>query len=225
MPESPPVARRPPPAPVVDRPTAQPVDDMPVDDRPAVASAALPKNVRSAAEEFALRAAAQDPLAHQGEAVEDDEPQEPCPHCNRTFRLKILEKHVKNCQKVFMEKRKAFDVGAVSAEAAKLKAEHERQERIDAKKNGHKKEDPNKVPAWKKKSEAFRNVIKNAREVDQAIKEGKPLKDLPPPVPTDADLDDRTPCPHCRRKFGSEQAKRHIPKCKESMDKKKLRGK
>lgn len=173
-----------------------------------------------------MRAAAQDPLALQGADVEEDEPQEACPHCNRTFRLKVLEKHLKICQKVFMEKRKAFDAGIVPAEAAKLKAEHDRAERIEAKKNGGKKEaDPNKDPAWKKKSEAFRNIIKNAREVDKAIKEGKPLKDLPPPPPTDADLDDRTPCPHCRRKFGAEQAKRHIPKCKESMDKKRLRGK
>lgn len=170
-----------------------------------------------------MRAAAQDPLADQGAVVEDDEPQEACPHCNRTFRMKVLEKHLKICQKVFMEKRKAFDVGGVSAEAAKLKAEHDRAEKLEAKKKGGKKEDPSKDPAWKKKSEAFRNVIKNAREVDKAIKEGKSLKDLPPPVPTDADLDDRTPCPHCRRKFGGEQAKRHIPKCKESMDKKKHR--
>lgn len=172
-----------------------------------------------------MRAAAQDPLANQGPAEEDDEPQEACPHCSRTFKIKILDRHLKICQKVFMEKRKAFVPDAIPAEAAKLKAEHDREEKREAKKNGGKKADPKKEPDWKKKSEALRSVMKNAREVAKAIKEGKPLKDLPPPVPTDAALDDRTPCPHCRRKFGGEQAKRHIPKCKESMDKKKGRGK
>jgi len=102
---------------------------------------------------------------------------------------------------------------------SRQKKTQERQERQEKKKgkteiNDQKqKEGEGGAPAWQKKSEAFRAAIKNARVVTQYVKEGKSLKDLPPPPVTDPSLDDRTPCPHCGRRFGSSQAERHIPLC------------
>jgi len=152
----------------------------------------------------------------------DSEPLDACPHCARTFRRKVLERHIGICQKVFMEKRKAFDAvaNAIPQEAVKAKKVQERQEKQEKKKTSKteindqkQKEGEGGAPAWLKKSEAFRAAIKSARVVTQYVKEGKSLKDLPPPPVTDPSLDDRTPCPHCGRRFGSSQAERHIPLC------------
>ena len=53
------------------------------------------------------------------------------------------------------------------------------------------------------------------RAVVKAQKAGVPLSDLPPPPPDEfADADDRVPCPNCGRKFNSDVAARHIPRCK-----------
>jgi zinc-finger of a C2HC-type len=44
--------------------------------------------------------------------------------------------------------------------------------------------------------------------------DGVDLSTLPPPPASQAP-DDRTPCPHCGRKFNQSAADRHIPKCAE----------
>jgi hypothetical protein len=145
-----------------------------------------------------------------------DEPQLPCPHCGRTFREKALQRHVGKCLKINKERKQFNAVAqALPAEAVKLHKDVERQEAKQAKKNKNcdTAKPCGQMPAWKAKSEAFRNAIKNARVVDQCIKEGKPLNQLPAFVPTAPELDDRTQCPHCGRKFGQLQAERHIPIC------------
>ena len=40
----------------------------------------------------------------------EGEPTYPCPDCGRSFVQATLEKHIKICKKVFMKKRKAFDM-------------------------------------------------------------------------------------------------------------------
>lgn len=144
----------------------------------------------------------------------------PCPHCQRSFRQSALERHVGICQKVFQEKRKVFNAvkHAVPVEALKAKKAQERQEKQEKRAAGgpgarRPEEQPLKgMPNWKKKSEAFRQAIQQARMVDQYVKDGKPLSSLPAP-PTDPALDDRVACPHCGRRFGQQQADRHIPFC------------
>ncbi|CAE8617159.1 unnamed protein product [Polarella glacialis] len=147
----------------------------------------------------------------------DSEPLEPCPHCARTFRSKVLQRHMGICVKIFQKQRKTFDAVAhgVSDEAKKAKVSHEGQEKQQAKTSmaAAPAPDAGGDPGWKKKSEAFRSAIKNARVVDQYIAAGKSLKDLPPAPPTDPSLDDRMQCPHCGRRFGQTQAERHIPQC------------
>eukprot|EP00931_Biecheleriopsis_adriatica_P009739 TRINITY_DN110806_c0_g1_i1.p1 TRINITY_DN110806_c0_g1~~TRINITY_DN110806_c0_g1_i1.p1 ORF type:complete len:581 (-),score=83.67 TRINITY_DN110806_c0_g1_i1:9-1730(-) len=131
----------------------------------------------------------------------------PCDICGRKFNEKAHQKHVAICQKVFVDKRKAFNVveqrlpeGAKPPRPEKNKKPIEP---VEAKKAG-----------WKQKSEAFRAALKEARLVQQYQKEGRSLSELPPPKATDPELDDRVPCPHCGRRFGDVQAQRHIPFCK-----------
>eukprot|EP00488_Nonionellina_sp_1-RS-2012_P001475 TRINITY_DN2384_c0_g1_i1.p1 TRINITY_DN2384_c0_g1~~TRINITY_DN2384_c0_g1_i1.p1 ORF type:complete len:117 (-),score=31.47 TRINITY_DN2384_c0_g1_i1:181-531(-) len=72
-----------------------------------------------------------------------------------------------------------------------------------------------KLDGQKKKWEGnnqsmLRQAIQSSKQIDQAIKEGKPLSEIPN-IPSNIP-DDRVPCPHCGRKFAEETAKRHIPK-------------
>merc|ERR1719499_2139865 len=43
---------------------------------------------------------------------DDNEPRQPCPDCGRCFKASVLEKHMKICKKVFMQKRKQFSSAA-----------------------------------------------------------------------------------------------------------------
>jgi len=137
-----------------------------------------------------------------------EEPQLPCPHCGRTFREKVLNRHVGVCLKVNRE-RSAFNAvaHAIPQEAVKAKEHSEKQVSRKAPR------DAGKGAGWKAKSEAFRAAIKGARVVDEFIKQGRPLSELPPPKATAPELDDRVQCPHCGRRFGQQQAERHIPIC------------
>lgn len=67
---------------------------------------------------------------------------------------------------------------------------------------------------WRQRSEAFREAMRAARSAARHMAEGRPVSDLPPARPTPAELDDRVPCPHCGRRFGAEQAERHISLCR-----------
>eukprot|EP00927_Polykrikos_kofoidii_P040728 TRINITY_DN34772_c0_g1_i1.p1 TRINITY_DN34772_c0_g1~~TRINITY_DN34772_c0_g1_i1.p1 ORF type:complete len:700 (-),score=134.71 TRINITY_DN34772_c0_g1_i1:62-2074(-) len=175
--------------------------------------------IPSAAEEILASGVGRSPfdvMAFEGalaEAAEDTEPQEQCAHCGRSFRLKALQRHQKICEKVFLQKRKAFDVVAtvIPAEAAKAKKANEVLARKTAGRNVNGPVADS--GSWREKSEAMRAGMRAARVVSKFIKEGRPLSELPPPKPTPVELDDRVPCPHCGRRFGTQQAERHIPHC------------
>lgn len=110
----------------------------------------------------------------------------------------------KICKKVFIQKRKAFDIVAVrKAEGADTL--------VPAKENNSSKvEKP--VSKWRLKSQAFRQAVKQGQLIQAAV-QGK--GEMPAFQPTPEELDDRTQCPHCLRKFNTEAAKRHIPKCQD----------
>jgi uncharacterized C2H2 Zn-finger protein len=71
--------------------------------------------------------------------------------------------------------------------------------------------DSGKSSKWKDQSKAFREAMKAARQVTQAIAAGAPL---PPPVISAPDPS-LIPCPHCGRRFNEKAAERHIPKCQD----------
>lgn len=151
----------------------------------------------------------------------------PCSLCGRKFRKEALERHMGICQKVFQSKRKVYNPTEHrlpdAADAPELAEVRKRAQKAAAKGEvgigESKKEPPKANNAWRAKSEAFRAAMKDAQIVDKFKREGRSLSELPPPRATAPELDDRTPCPHCGRRFGGNQAERHIPKCAETKNK------
>merc|ERR1712176_1742328 len=131
-----------------------------------------------------------------------------CAQCGRKFAPAALARHTKICAKVFGQKRKAFKAQTVDDEAKKAARSTDQAavEKELARKRALAKK------KWKAQSALLRNAVRTSKQIEDAIKQGKSLNDLPqmPSIPIE---DDRVPCPHCGRKFAEETAKRHIPKC------------
>jgi len=148
----------------------------------------------------------------------------PCNGCGRNFRPEAHAKHVGICKKVFQDKRKVYNTTEHrlpdAADAPEL-AEVRRRAALATKKGevgigdtSKDKKDKKEVKNnWRIKSEQFRAAMKDAQIVKQFQKEGRPMSELPPPRATNPELDDRTQCPHCGRKFAQQAAERHIPAC------------
>ena len=135
----------------------------------------------------------------EGGSAEGDEgpPPEmaPCSICSRNFAKDRLARHEAICQKQATKKRKVF---GESAERLKL------QEKAAAEEAKRAEEKAKKKAIWKAQHEAFQNALKTAAAVAKG--------EAPPPDLHEVE-DDRTPCPHCGRKFAKDTADRHIPKC------------
>ena len=97
-----------------------------------------------------------------GGLTEDQMPNEneivtPCPHCGRKFNEMSFPKHVKNCQKVFQKKRKAFNTQKqriVDSEQVSLM----KQGQLEAKKNPKLNKPKGGIPKWKLQSMEFRSI-------------------------------------------------------------------
>lgn len=172
--------------------------------------AVAPSQLAAKAAELAV----EDPEANGA----DDGDLVPCQHCGRKFKEDVLAKHENICVKVFQKKRKVYNPtehrlpdDPALAEVKRKAAQQTRKGEvgIGAAPGG----ELVKKNAWRAKSEAFRAAMKDAQMVKKFQKEGRPLSELPPPAATKPELDDRTPCPHCGRRFGEQQAARHIPLC------------
>ncbi|GFS06246.1 zinc finger C2HC domain-containing protein 1C-like [Elysia marginata] len=64
---------------------------------------------------------------------------------------------------------------------------------------------------WRAKHEEFIQSLRYAKKVTEYEKEGKDLRELAPPPPTQNP--DLVPCPHCGRTFNETAAERHTPRC------------
>jgi len=113
-----------------------------------------------------------------------------CDTCGRNFNTVSIKKHAKVCKKVFVDKRKAFDVEAMRKPEEVLTFEKENKNKKKKKDDKGKdiKDGIKKVPKWKQQSEAFRNAM-NAGN-------GEPQQYVV--------VDDRKECPLCNRKFGED---------------------
>ena len=82
---------------------------------------------------------------------QDDGSRVPCPTCGRNFREAALEKHEKICKKVFVQKRKAFDVKEMRKADGLDQLEQE--QKYNKPYQPKKKEEPakagGKIPKWK----------------------------------------------------------------------------
>ena len=163
----------------------------------------------------------QDAEGDVGERIE-------CPTCGRKFIEEALMRHQKICKKVFVQKRKVFDVKQVREEA--IKAEMKDSDyRAPPSKNQPKKkqqaaaeEKPvggaagSKVPKWKAQSAMFRAAMKAAsgKDGDDDPSSGGNFGGGGGKQSAAAVMeqyDDRTECKWCNRKFNEEVAKRHVP--------------
>jgi hypothetical protein len=73
-------------------------------------------------------------------------------------------------------------------------------------------------PKWKQQHEDLVNSMQYNRKLAAAEKNGIDIRTLPPPPSSGPDLS-LVPCPFCGRRFGEQQAERHIPKCKNTINK------
>ncbi|GFH14164.1 uncharacterized protein HaLaN_10165 [Haematococcus lacustris] len=141
-----------------------------------------------------------------------------CHTCGRTFNQLAYGKHAKVCEKVFVKKRKAFNVAearVAGTEAAKFfdvkkgvpKSELQRPGSGPARAAGQ------KMSKWKMQSEQLRQAMRANRMIAEAKERGQDIRTLKFEAAAE-ELDDRVPCPHCGRKFAQLTAERHIPACK-----------
>ena len=144
-----------------------------------------------------------------------------CPDCGRQFREGTsFQKHARVCAKVFLQKRKTFDSTKMRAQAIPELQGHmpptQRQKsssssstlaRSSSARGNALHGGRGSGGKWREQSNAFRDAMRAARDVSQALATGTPL---PPPVPSAPDPS-LVQCPHCSRRFSSKAAERHIP--------------
>jgi len=137
-----------------------------------------------------------------------------CGNCGRRFRQEALTRHAKICEKVFLQKRKAFDSKRMRTQdnpelvsiVSSSKKQASTRSSVDNSSSGGGGGGGGK---WKSESNAFREAMRNARETAQCVQLGLPL---PPPIASAPDPS-LIPCPHCGRRFNQKAGERHIPMC------------
>jgi hypothetical protein len=78
-----------------------------------------------------------------------------------------------------------------------------------------------KMPDWKKKHLDFQNNIKEAKKIQRFLDNGGNVRDLPPMQQSNTPSHEEESfqsCPYCNRTFNPKAAERHIPKCKDMIN-------
>lgn len=122
-----------------------------------------------------------------------------CKHCGRSFATEALQRHQEACRKT--KRRPVFNMAKQRLQGTDIPTVKSTSQPPPA---------PPKHD-WKKESEDFRKALREARKVEQILKAGGDLKNLPPP--TYSENPNYRQCPHCQRRFAPDVAERHIPKC------------
>lgn len=133
----------------------------------------------------------------------------PCPNCERRFAVDRIEVHVNACKKLASKKRKVFDATKMrvkGTEAESFLRKKKPSPDLDTRKNN-----------WRIKHEEFIASIRYAKLAGKIEREGGNLASLAPPPPSSNP--DYIQCPHCMRKFNQKAGERHIPKCKDTINK------
>lgn len=105
------------------------------------------------------------------------------------------------------KKRKVFD-------STKMRVKGTEAESFVKRKKPEPKVKPNN---WKAKHEEFIAAIRYAKMAGKIEKEGGNVASLPPPPRSQNP--DYVQCPYCSRRFAQTAAERHIPKCKDTVNK------
>jgi len=154
-----------------------------------------------------------------------------CPICSRKFREQIFDKHVARCKINKNKKaRKKFKVSVISDDELLRqgvdKKTQSRRVKKEAKRLADKKGKPGK---WRQQSSQIRAIANIDNPNASAAQRGAGEYSGAGAPPAFEAADDRTPCPHCSRKFAAETAVRHIPMCAKrhqdkAMNKRAVRG-
>eukprot|EP00906_Rhabdomonas_costata_P029733 RCo041997 len=130
----------------------------------------------------------------------------PCSVCGRRFAAERLPKHEAACAASRQKQRKVFNSQKARAKGTEMAGNQP----------SLKKEVAAAKPNWRAKHQELQQAMQAARTVGKVLKEGGDLSALPPPPP--AANPDYVPCPHCGRRFNAAAAERHIPKCKDTVN-------
>lgn len=136
----------------------------------------------------------------------------PCSYCGRKFREERVGKHENTCKN--QKTRKAFDSKSKrTGELPKTGKTSKIKSRMNNIKNMRKSTDkkPDKKK-WKREHEDLKKAMKMARIIKRVEEEGGDISKIP--VAPSAPRDDYTECKYCYRRFADDVAERHIPKCK-----------
>lgn len=124
----------------------------------------------------------------------------PCSKCGRSFGEDRIDKHERACK------------GA--AKPKKVKLFHKP---ISDKEKARMDNTKAKSSKWRQQHDDFVQAMKYNRKMNAVEARGGDIRNMPPPPRTvDPSL---VPCPHCGRRFGETQAARHIPACKNTVNK------
>mmetsp|Transcript_266 Transcript_266/g.492 ORF Transcript_266/g.492 Transcript_266/m.492 type:complete len:515 (+) Transcript_266:12-1556(+) len=142
-----------------------------------------------------------------------------CSICGRKFNEDRIEKHRNICSKSTNKKRKVFSTRAQrqEKEARKLQVQQVKEERRNKRTGGSHESKPvgKKIPKWKLQHMEFQKILKAGKgdsstsSYNMTAEEAEVMEQL----------DSRVPCPHCGRKFNETVAERHIPKCRNIINK------
>jgi len=135
----------------------------------------------------------------------------PCSLCGRRFHPDRISKHEMACKK-----QQASDAKRAAKIAAKQAARPPRPSTAPGV-GGPGGQSNSKNDAWKSKHQEFQDAIKYAKQMAAAQKAGISVASLPPPPRSENP--DYVPCPHCGRRFNQQAAERHIPACKNTINK------
>ena len=98
--------------------------------------------------------------------------------------------------------------------------EEKKKEKMNQNKKG-KEDELKKEPKWKRQSEQFRNVLKNARIEEEGGNNNSGQKKVL--LPTN-DYDDYTHCNICNRKYNEEAYKKHLAMCERKQKESNMKG-
>lgn len=133
----------------------------------------------------------------EGESVSVERSE--CEYCGRRFAAEALARHQQVCRTT--KRRPVFNMTKQRLQGTDIPS---------VKSSSHNPPAPPKHN-WKKESEDFRKALREARKVEQILKAGGDVRNLPPP--TYSENPNYRQCPHCQRRFAPDVAERHIPKC------------
>lgn len=143
-----------------------------------------------------------------GYAQQGDGSTVPCPNCGRSFASNRIQVHHTVCVRNQSKKRKVFDSSKKRVEGTEAAQFY----------RGKKVQRQPLVPKsnWRQQHNEFINAIRAAKKAKIHMENGGKASDLPPPPPS---LNpDYVQCQYCSRRFNPTVAERHIPKCKDTVN-------